>query len=544
MSWATIKYKKGQPHRDVIEHWYYNCGNENTGDFAYGSFDLVYCICVPLGAQTFTLPLSEQDPYERTFYIVYQVREGMCEIQILGGLLWKSLMNGPMLISSLIKSRAFLELYEDTMVIGWHKQKEFIFPANFPDENPFITDCFPFNRDALHARIDYYIGWAEELNDEFSPMDEAVAIRLAHHLECMIEMTYSIPNTLLDKSKMRLRFHQLYMNKEYVRFRELLPDIATEDDVIDVLVYNGLFERKGFQVFPPPPQDQRCFAQRHPKKRPPSCYFAVPMVEVPYEMAMKLPIYKGGLVHIAYADVADWVWNLFAIQRQLEAFDGSKLPNEFAQDDWLKEPFTRLCTWLVQHLEGPAPSSNGRRGHISMDNNNNIVIDKENLISLVPPCFKRIMEQKEFMKNNQRLHWVSTMQFVGISRESIASFLDAMNDAYPKGYSSAKARFDYDYVLKKRPGPTYCENIVKNRDPNGITCPFASEIGDVEDLASSCKDKCAPGERAFRGPAALIMRAIYRSGYMKKEEELCSPKEEEPLKEESDEEDEEEEEED
>jgi hypothetical protein len=502
--WAQITYERGQSERDAIEKWYYSTGSETTGDFALSSFDYVFCVKTTSSATSFTIPAEAQDPFVYAFFIVYHVRETMREITIVGGLYWKD-VTAKNLISSLVHSRSFLPPYDDAMDVDEPTPKMFLFPTTA--SKGVLSDT-----DAVHARVDYYLGLCDTLNDSFSPQDELEAIHMMHFLGRSMEHTFSIPGTSLDMSVIRERWHRIYLSIEYIRLKELWP--KTERQLMDVLLYNGFGEEAS--IFPPPAFDQRDFALRWPGCAPPSCYFAVPMVELPLDLAMHLHIYPGGLVHISYMDMFDWIWNLFVIQSQLKAFDSTPIVLE--KDDWRYHLRHRIVMWLSQHSENALTRKEGGGGWgggraVGLEGPT-YVIEKNDLLSLVPPCFKRIMEQREFMKNAQRIHWVSTMQFAGVSRESIASFLESMNEAFPKGHRTAKARFDYDYVLNKRSGPTFCANIVQNRDSNSITCPFAEEVGpihDVEDLANACKCKCAPNERAFRGPAALIARAIRRT---------------------------------
>lgn len=516
--WAQITYEPGQSERDAIEQWYYSTGTEKTGDFALTSFDYVYCVKTTSSATSFTIPPEAQDPFAHAFFIVYHAREITREITIMGGLYWKDVAPKN-LISSLICSRGFLPLYDDPMEVEEPTPKMFLLPTT-PSKGILV------DTDAVHARVDYYLGMCDTLNDSFSPQDELEAIHIMHFLGRAMEHTFSIPNTMLDMSAIRERWHRTYLRVEHMRLRELWP--KTERQIMDVLLFNGIGEEA--VVFPPPPLDQRDFALRWPGCAPPSCYFAVPLVEVPLDLAMQLRLYPGGLVHISYMDMFDWIWNLFMIQSQRNAFDSTPIVLE--KDDWRYHLKQRIIHWFSQNGENALTrKEGGRRVMGGGEEGPTFNIDRNELLSLVPPCFRRIMEQREFMKHTQRLHWVSTMQFAGVSRDSIASFLEGMNEAFPKGYRSAKARFDYDYVLNKHLGPTFCANIVQNQNANSITCPYVEEVGairDVEDLANACKCKCAPGERAFRGPAALIARAIRRTQQQPiLVEEVAPPAEEE-----------------
>lgn len=511
--WASLPIMGNEPHINAIERWFYECGDEQTHDIACASFELVHCIRVGINDASVILNVSEQDPYERTFYIVYTVLAVQRVINILGGF-HCSAVKTRIPLTDLVFSRAFLPLYED-IVEEEHELRMFYIPNVI--SRPLRE--VPFDTDALRWRIDYYLGLATEFDDGFSADDEFDAIRYAAYIERVMETSYTIPETALDMTVLRERFHFDFMRVEWKRFSDLWEPVKqTEDGVIRLLLFNGFKDvlQGGMMIHPPPPRDMQSFARRWPSRKPPTCFFKVPMVELPQQLALQLPLYEQGMVHISYLDVPDWVWHLFVIRQQQRAFNTNVVL--LPEYQWLKDDVQHI----IRHYTLPYVGEKGKRFYsVRKQLETRSIITTESdaeLLSFMPPCFRNIMTQGSFMKNAQRLHWVSTLQFAGISRETIAGYLERSNDAHPGGYDNAKARFDYDYVLKKRPGPTFCGNIVQNSNPSTqIVCPFASDVRakgarDIEEIADGCRAQCAPGQRAFRGPAALIMRNIYRSG--------------------------------
>jgi len=521
--WASLPYQEGiTSHRALIEEWYYSGGvNDHTGDIPCASFELVYCVRVGLEDTAVVLDVAEQDPYERTFYIVYRVHGELERVHVLGGFHWCALKPS-IPLAELVHSRAFLALYDaDESATAMKVLPQFFFPTASAAAVSASVDT-----DVLRWRLDWYMGLTHEFyDDDISAQDDLESFQLSTLIEQLLEVAYSLPGSNLNMTTIRERFHVDFLRCEYARFMARCePFCHDEQQMMELLVFNGYasaLRTGGLMIFPPPPRDLQVFARHWPSRKPPTCFFRVPVVDLPQHVAMMMPLYAGGTTHISYLDVPAWIWNVFTIQQQRLAFEATNpAPHpELKYDITRVIQFYMMNTTALKHRAGAVAGTN-RANAIVVEPRVIITVESDaELISFMPPCFRRIMEGG-FMKHLQRLHWLHTLRFAGVSYETVRGFLERSNAAHPAGHKTAKLRFDYDYAWNKKgnTGPTFCANIVQNTDhATTITCPYAADVRlsgarDIEDLADGCRSRCAPGQRPFKGPAAIIMRNIYRSG--------------------------------
>lgn len=507
---------------DVIRRWYVETGDELTGDIAIHPLDgNVVLVQVPLECigvtDQVTLQPHTYNPYTSSFFIFYTFSVFSHDVRVMGGLAWSAFyrLGGRVHLGrDLVKNRAFPLVWEKEFVAPARSAgatNDWFLPLSLP------RSSFPFPSASIYEichRMEWILG--ARLDPPAEDSTSPVALSL---FECTIE----------DPQK-RCAFSQRRLAMEKERFDHLFANM-TERDVLQLFINNGLEEYMNEAMAEEPTvEDLYWFWVRysHPPAlraggcKPPTIIFRFAAEECP----IPLPIYRGGVVHITYKEVAAWAWHNFVTQTQLLAFRNPTFPEEEwrwlsllhnlleGRDIWpmvpKQERVSKANPYRTNMGSAPmmAPAAAAADGDFLFEN-----VDMEDLAMHAPPCVSACMTAFQFPKHEQRLRLLPIFQEARIPAHTVFAWFEAKNAAYPHpntAYPDAKARFNYETLWNAKRGKTYCANIIRDTLSKGntgsiLTCPYA-QLADP-------KAACAPHERiGFNAPHNLIKRYLGRKG--------------------------------
>jgi len=247
------------------------------------------------------------------------------------------------------------------------------------------------------------------------------------------------------------KFEELREKYERVRFERAFELLKMHPDCVsDLVLANGL------HLLPLSPheitlEDRQHFYAYFPRCPLAEIWFAVPYVEVP---TLALPIYKGGLTHISYHHVGEWLWQK-SIQEIRRLFT-----KKYMSNDKVFNKQHQLVTGYIKQLQRKTTHIDGS------------VIDIEDLPKVLPPCFRKLVttdEAKRFPKNEERFAIAVTFNKRNIPMDVLETQLEILNDKFPKQpvAVSLRKRFDLQYYYDRDYGAPSCENMNAC-----IQCPY------------------------------------------------------------------------
>lgn len=503
--WCVLTWTSDNVH-GAIEQWYWapDAIAEKKGDVPMAPFSFVRCIEVKNGTTHHQHDMTEENPYECAFYLFYDIDYHLRMIRLYGGITWERLFrrHGHVnLNEDLVQNRCF--------VVPWEEEEH---PVPMPNlrwfplmDDRYFKPTFPHKAtgllyDFIAIRLEVYFG-KRSMPSSMSPEEDVLSCLYLGAAVNSFEHQYHYPgHPVLDKDKQRTRFvnDRLRTEQEHF-FGWIQPFTATEDNMLQLLIHNGLAENRLVYA---KTLDLQTFFLRHPGWKPPTFVVEVFLEDVPLEWASSFPIHHGRRVHLSYRDVAPWIWQRFLAQGQRMAFDRDPFEDSFMEKVVMYRilehyalgggVFVGIQQTQQQQQQQQQPQPPG-------------VIHMTDFT--VPPCLQQVMEAPQFPKHLQRLVLLWTLKAAGATRDSVAQWFETKNAQYPSTYTTAKARFDYDRAWDRpntRPG--YCVTFVKNAlagKADTITCPFAARsewTQDIEDIVSKSKARCRPHAPLFSGP--------------------------------------------
>ena len=334
-------------------------------------------------------------------------------------------------------------LYKDSKVIGFMLYTDpndvkpmFELENHYPDFSLCELDTGPSM---------FYIPWLFKFhlgqNVSLSRVYDSV-----HNLFEKVDM----PTTIVDLKRLMIvqlvasakHYNVMVSNMKKAFFKNFLG--VSQKWITRLLKYNEI----KVDFVKPLLKDIVRYFNQHPNNVKPLLWIAVPLIHVP-EM-LGLPVYKGGIVHIACAEIQHWLWfkSINNMQHQKTAM-------------WTSEFLNRL----KRHI---GPRINREKVFKPKSNGAGYTTDIEDLVNMLPPCTRPLVENKRFPLHSERLPLVGMLRKGNVSLKSVEDLLSLLNDKYPHvPPKDLVKRWDYkDYYEKGYP-PPYCDKL-----PECMKCPF------------------------------------------------------------------------
>jgi hypothetical protein len=481
-----------------------------------------------------SIDMSIFDPYSQQFLLFYTWTASICRIDILGGIEAHNVIrhHGKIDLTLDIYLDGLnphpiclnMEIDEENDDNGnccWFWVPIAELPRNKGNSN-FLATC---SYDDLQQRLAWYMNCGAK----YAPVPENFANNQDAELGAFL-YTGLVGDALshVNNGASQQLFFQLRSILERRRYEKLFaPFQVSEARLIELLVLNDLYDyMEEAMMVDATPLDRQLFYVRHSTDTPPpSVVFRVLLEDVPSELALHLPLYTHGLVHLTYKDIFPWMWQCLETQQlKMQCATVNKLYDErilkdaqhvdaFIQNNlsWIRRKAQETFKIRIIESQYMAPS-----GEEATD------VDKAGLLNAMPLCFRNVMTQKSFMKHQQRWPWLLTLRKAGVSKQSAVEWLEHMNELYPHqthNYATLKARFDYDRLWDyKKDDACYCGNMVRSavqQNQNEIQCPYVHEQAlDIEDMLGTVKLACARSRndtRYFSGPADVISRNLVKT---------------------------------
>lgn len=500
---SPIKLIGGAELKYTLQHWYFECGNELTGDVAMHPMEgNVVWINVPADhmhfSNLFVLKPPTYNPYTSSFFLFYTHVECMREVTVWGGVTWQTLhqKNGILdLKHDLVQNRAFPLVYEPlpvaTQTAAPHPICQWFLPLHLPRG----SEC------------DFPSATVEEI---YQRMEWVLQRRLDPPLSSTSALALSIFECAIEDDVKRGEFCKQRIQMERTQFDAVFDATITEADVLNMFICNGLEKYLNeAMIEKPTTEDLYWFWNRWNQVSisyaPPTLVFRVAAEECP----VPLPLHRRGVVHLTYKEVGAWAWHCFVAQTQKLAF--RKVAIHERDEHWVD-----VCQTLLDGKDAwpyvpkrsvfqrPTTLITGDAQKIHMENT-----DIEDLANAAPPCIANVLNDPSFPTHGARDELLKVFQSCGVSQTVAGQWFEQRNMQYPKmpkPYPTGKARFDYDNLWAKQFRVKKCETIVRDTQldiTGALHCPFAH--------SENYQQLCAPHEQMpFSGPHNLIRRGLGR----------------------------------
>lgn len=504
--WKVLTYPSIDMIPSVIQTWYY----DEDPLTVWSSFQHVMCINVKKD----NIPCqNDVDPYEFFLFLFYEIKPVFNEVCILGTRTWPDL-DDKMLFE---RSKSFLMPWEPAGGEGMGEEDGYEDSVEDGDQLSSPTThgggglpiILPFDasptaksfESCANQAYSYVLG--KNIRGCWDRLTSSVVSLFTKQVAHLIKNKEIMRRYMLD----RVRIEQILCRQHMDHYNEM--------QVLDVMFGSHMdtYLNEAMIVIPTK-TDKQCFYRRFGNCcAPPNFCFRVAVEEIPDNLIKRIPWYNGGVVHLTYKDVSAWVCNVIQIQSQTLGPSGEPL----GEPDERLKLVADMVVELYSKLAPPpsAPSGQKRREHVKVEYENEI--SSSELEQIVPPCFKRIMQAKQFPKHWQRLKMLSTFRQAGVEMEVYGHWLKEKNKRYPldKG-TDLKSRFNYQSEWNNDNSvlPISCANIFQNtrdRLTEQITCPFMEQHLGTPGAEDLCKKECMPDEKIqFKGPTFVINRLRHR----------------------------------
>jgi hypothetical protein len=256
----------------------------------------------------------------------------------------------------------------------------------------------------------------------------------------------------------------------------------TEDDVINALMESAEYRvqlENGTLWTDPEPEDIRAFMGRHrvsladgPKVFP-SIIFVIPFEEYPIGA-----IFRGGVTRLSFRDVPYW---LHAKEQRIEQHELPKRAYvelyEECQGDFSRVMGGRLED-IWRKLPAPIPPASqetrAMHGRSTVPGTGGNIADIEDLIERSPPCIKKLLKQKRWYKDGERVQLTHQLKAGGVTQDLVKKVFKRAADFARDGDGT----WDYKYAWKTTINYAQsCVSIIRNATENRpytIQCPFAN----------------------------------------------------------------------
>jgi hypothetical protein len=492
---SSLSVPVGQSVEDTLRAWYYD-PQVDAREAPMSDWSLVCCVCVPSGQHLYRFNVDAEDPYARPYYLFYSFRPLMRILQIWGGIAWHAMAARAGCIDiqrDLVATRAFLPYWEapSEPPIAASKQGG---PYWLPMQLPRGRDC------QLPTVV-----WPDVVAAYRSLVEGRPSSSMALLMAPLVEAY------LVATPKEQFRLHTLRLSCARAWLAQVFRD-ADESSVLSLLATNGLDAyMDDAMLVQASPRDRQRFLRAHPASCPPVYVFRVPMEEMCGHTSKHLfDLHPGGLYHISYQDVEDWLWSVYCVQTMQLVSE----PPAYA-DDHVAE----LASWTLAYFEEHAENA-AKAPHLGSSFSSRFEtsfhVATESLEQFLPPCLLAIARAPRFPKHFERFRLLKALQTAGVGADDVFAWFEAKHAAYPRA-GTAKARFNYETAWHATQyGPPMCSTIIGDTLAKRVDmplCPYvgAAHLADVEDAVLGCKSSCSAGGRPFSGPHNLIRRALYRS---------------------------------
>lgn len=463
-------------------------------------------VSFPLNSSIHVLPVKEFDPYVTRLVLFYSLNVSICRLDVLGGVE----------AERVILSRGIIDLTVDLSIhCNPHAIEATMNGPSVPAPKAFFVPIVELPRtkcnlpemaanvsfESCMKRINVYLGKVENtLKPHIGEFLFTGAV-----VDAMIQ---------LGGADAAVSFQRARLSVEFQVYRAAFePYWHSESNVLALLLANGLAKyMQDIMLVDATVLDRQCFYIRHSfTLPPPTMVFRALVEDVPEQLALALPLYERGIVHLTYFDLFHWVWHCVETeQMQMQTRAGS-LDNLRIYDERILSEAKRVMAQPKRVFRGRHPQQNSK----AFDGVAKTVAN-ETLEAIVPACFQAVMTQKRFMKNGERWPWLLTMREAGVAKESAVAWLEYQNSKYPQNGKPLKARFDYDQTWMYKQGDSCkCGNLIRNalkQKENSIHCPFTDGVSDMEDMfLDTIKKRCMEARndwRPFGGPAHIIQRSL------------------------------------
>lgn len=458
-----------------------------------------------------SIPLRELSPYETRLIVLYRMSDDAAFIDIFGTVTFQEAYykyGGKIPSSALLWKRTIsLPPPEDDAP---RRPQLFLWPNIFGSMQD-IPNC-DYEDFCAHMMKLIRIDQEEE---------EDVPAEPAEPVPCATWLISLVGNLLEQEKKWDLRNafeHMRLAGEKKLFFANIAPFTQNEELMIELFKHNEqqewLLEREDGILTSQDEESRRdhvWFFENFPNHKRPSFYWKIPMWQMPQELALSMPLYEGGVLHVPYTCIHLWLWHTFESYAQVGAGRASSRPNPF-QMRWIvnaKENFERY--WKHYKVKkrvaapGPRPQANLPLRQFSKVN-----LKFDQLMKLFPACISRIFfDLHRFPWHSIRTYLTHILVAAGWTKELIEWFFEQWNDACPKNPpETLPQRFSVKSAIEfaNKVGIENvhnCGNIISAtiKGVEGtITCPYAhSSSGDKR----ACKEKCC-GKGNVRGPHQIL----------------------------------------
>lgn len=557
--WAEILLHEPENARAAIKTWFEQTSSEQerTGDFACAPFD-EHVRCIQLESiepEHVVVDVSSFDPIKDAFTVFYTFDDVANLLKVRGGVLYDVLVlqcKGYMRIGDVLKSqsRAFFAPYttNPTPVLMDDKAPHFYWPHWFGEPLEYASlSSLVVTRDDFAQKMQWQRQWEKTPDNKTKPVlyfadarTHKATTMLARFVADYIEFECAhLRNTPLDPRKLRVRYDTWRFEAERQAFMSQMSRLTTEMSLLESFDFNHLtplLQQTDIMVDGITLDHQVFYAQHHDKAAyAPEMFLNVPVEDVPRELAVKLPVYAGGRIHLPFywECVSEWVWHKYMISMHRHyTLCRSYGMKDALLADWIKQEGDIMIRFMLKTLPGPDFVQGARRIRAigrTRDDAGMDIADTSDLVRILPPCMRVLHEHGRFPKNHERLGYVKVLYAAGISKESIIAPLFELNERYPKdsGAQVLENRFSVSKVIdhiesikESYKKIVWCSNVIRNtlaREADNMYCPFARQLveekspllqtsltADIEDM---CRHKCCSTVQ-FKAPHKLIMQAL------------------------------------
>ncbi len=541
---------------DVIRAWY-NAPSEaeqDRMDVPCVDFDkYVHCIEFQDDNGVMEMDVSTLHPVNDALFIFYTHRTALSKLYVLGALTWETLVlrdKGNVRSHALEKTRMIVSKYHPLVESCDDEHVTFWFPY-------VISSDSTFTRDECAAKMEWYRNGGGGGGGAYSSESEPALHVFARRMLDAIEFDHSTTTDVEAHRRLAYRYGVMRMVREGNLFFDRMSKVrGGESELISLLKFNGwTSDLLSAWTVDGNVLDFKAFMTTYPEADyVPTIYFNIPLEDVPMEVAVCLPKYKGGRIHLPcyWKCVAEWIWNLFVASEHEYINANRARPRLPINDDGgplhqiMKDETKKMCHYLNTHSDSALTATNGNKSvnvgrelrmSLTDDELNKAgadITDIEDIWRAAPPCISALKNAGRFPRHWERIRFVQTMHHAGINISTMYRLLSGMNDAYPRDgrVQTLKSRFDLVYTLKKNMGEHWCKNTINDtrlKHADTLQCPFVSTVPeaatmDGDELRSRCSHACS-GRTDWKGPH-LVMRDRLKN-VVKKEVEVEEEEEEE-----------------
>lgn len=538
-SWARVPLA-GRTVNQALEAWFY--GSETPAELARGDIAVddnfaENAVCVAIKDRV-QLDVTRIRPSMDRYFIFYSQRAGTDVLDVWGGLPVETViaLRGLVLREQDLqwkpaeetRCRAMLTRLPgptppNTQLDVW-KPHYFFFPLTHAMFQDTLQNAYPVTGhvfEVFFKRLESYTVPVQE-SAPFpagSTIQERLLDKGSFFLCANLARELQLPELALSYEKARMeRERILYWN----RWAPFLAPGVGEFPLLGLLQYNpGLWRWLMEHSVEPTPEDEQAWFRIWPGQGMPTFWFAIPCHQVPLALGShvrcQFPIHAGGFMHIpAYAPwIAQWIWDALVVPEAQRHFaqppihkSDSLLHRIGALEEarsWARRaqypigqgPRVGLGAAAVVHAP-PPPLDEG--GGLDIE-------ELDRLWNVLPPCIRRLREEKRFPRNNERREIIEIMRLGGLSLQTMHYYFEKLNNRYPKlpkpetmeKRAQVEAVIDWWKGKKPQDAVIWCTSLINKALDVGpgrevLICPYAvgQRVPEQErpQFAGRCREQC------------------------------------------------------